>query len=731
MLAVAVLVLGTVMTSLIAMAVFIKNSRSVTNRLFVGLAFALVGLSVTTYFSLHTSTDQQTLAWMRPIMFFVVLQNTILFLLVKIFPASEFNLFRRPKYRLAIAYAAIVAIVALTPLLFADFKDGSPVPGPGMALFLIHAILFVGGGMVYLVKRFRRAKGVERAQLQYFAAGTILLLTLLPVSNFVAPVVFQSSQFVTFSPLYLIVFAALFAYAIVAKRMFDIRAAVARSVAYVLSLGFIGVVYGISVLLTVTLLDLNRISITVERAIFVGFALFTAVLYPYIRRAFDRITNRVFFRDAYDTEEFLDGLNRSLVTKVDLEPLLSDVATLIEQNLKSEYCVFAIRETSYFPQRVIGTKDKHLSAEDIEQLHETIPRIHHRVIVADQLEAGEYSSLARLLVSNDIAVLARLVTTVKYNVEGIGYLILGPKKSGNPYTRQDENTIKIVANELVIAIQNALRFEEIEEFNVTLQQKVDSATRKLRRTNEKLEALDETKDEFISMASHQLRTPLTSVKGYISMVMEGDAGKISANQKKLLDQAFISSQRMVYLIADLLNVSRLKTGKFIIENHPTNLAEVVEGEISQLVETAASRGLELKYAKPDNFPALMLDETKIRQVIMNFVDNAIYYTPSGGHIKVELRETDKAIEFRVIDDGIGIPKHEQHHMFTKFYRAGNAKKARPDGTGLGIFMAKKVVVAQGGSLIFSSEEGKGSTFGFSFSKDKLAPNDDHRAQDNQ
>jgi signal transduction histidine kinase len=204
------------------------------------------------------------------------------------------------------------------------------------------------------------------------------------------------------------------------------------------------------------------------------------------------------------------------------------------------------------------------------------------------------------------------------------------------------------------------------------------------------------------------------------MVLEGDAGKLTPAQKKLLTQSFFSAQRMVYLIADLLNVSRLKTGKFIVEATPVNLADVVGEELEQLKETAVARSLTLTYNKPKKFPEAMLDETKTRQVIMNFVDNAIYYTPTGGHIDVQLTETPTAIEFRVQDDGIGVPKREQPHLFTKFYRAGNARKARPDGTGLGLFMAKKVIVVQGGSLIFESKEGKGSTFGFVFSKHKLA-----------
>ena len=142
-------------------------------------------------------------------------------------------------------------------------------------------------------------------------------------------------------------------------------------------------------------------------------------------------------------------------------------------------------------------------------------------------------------------------------------------------------------------------------------------------------------------------------------------------------------------------------------------------ELRQLAETVKSRGLMLTYHKPEHFPTLMLDETKLRQVIMNFVDNAIYYTPSGGRITVSLVENPQSIDFTVTDNGIGVPRHERHHMFTKFYRARNAMSARPDGTGLGLFMAKKVVIAQGGAIIFKSVENRGSTFGFTFPKAKL------------
>ena len=292
----------------------------------------------------------------------------------------------------------------------------------------------------------------------------------------------------------------------------------------------------------------------------------------------------------------------------------------------------------------------------------------------------------------------------------VGLLVIGFPYPAAQLQPNDTDLIDRLCDSIGVALDNKLLFEENQR-----------VLRQLRETNNKLKALDETKDDFISMASHQLRTPLTSVKGYISMVLEGDAGKVNKQQREMLDQAFVSSQRMVYLIADLLNVSRLKTGKFVIEKTPVNLADVVEQELGQLKETAASRSLTLEYEKPKDFPVLMLDETKTRQVIMNFTDNAIYYTPAGGTIHVRLIDKEHTVELRIEDDGIGVPRSEQAHLFTKFYRADNARKARPDGTGLGLFMAKKVIVAQGGSLIFESKEGQGSTFGFMFGKTAAAP----------
>ncbi|HVC36020.1 MAG TPA: ATP-binding protein [Candidatus Dormibacteraeota bacterium] len=710
MIEIIALIAGTLTTSAIALIVFAKNWRSITNKMFIGLAVGLVGWSVTNYLSLHTSNAHDTLFWIRWIMFFVVTQNTFFFFLVKVFPDYSSNLFRQKRYVVAAIYSIITACVALSPYLFISFKNGAPQPGPGMALFLPHAVIFSIGGIISLINKYRKAQGLKKTQLQYFLAGTVLLFTLVPVSNFIIPVVFKNHALVAISPLYSIIFSGLIAYAIVAQKLFDIRAAVARSVAYLLILGSMALTYGIFIFGVVNIFFQGPSHEFLRQLLSVILVMPLVLSFQSIKKFFDHITNRLFFKDAYDTQDVLDKLGNIAVSEIDLYKILKDTRNVLSQALKSTFIEFVLFRND---KPYVEAHTHKTIPENVLALSPHVKEQHQDLLIVDELNAQ--NPLHELFISVEGALSLRLKTKEQL----VGYIIFGYKKSGDTYSSQDKKLLLIVANELAVAVQNALRFEEIEDFNLTLQAKVDEATRKLRRVNEKLKILDETKDDFISMASHQLRTPLTSIKGYTSMVLEGDAGTLNETQRKLLGQAFFSSQRMVYLIADLLNVSRLRTGKFIILAAPTNLAEVVEQEVGQLIETAHAKQLTFTYQKPEDFPDLMLDETKIRQVIMNFADNSIYYTPAGGHIDVKLIDKPSTIELRVEDDGIGVPKNEHHHLFTKFYRAGNARKARPDGTGLGLFMAKKVVLAQGGSIIFESQEGKGSTFGFIFSKSKL------------
>lgn len=700
--------------------VFLRNRKPITNKLYLAMAvlsglWGMIYQSIEFFDSIVLVKLFNSLAYATGLL---LMSSGVAF--TYYFPVKRKARFLKP----FIILVLVTFFLSFTPLVSGDVIKVSSSPliyeyTTGTLEYLYIATMAYGICLIVrnLFRRNTSATAIQKTQSNLVASGFALSLVTGVSLSVVFPMFSDSVFLDNLAPFSLVFVSGFTAVAIVKHKLFDIRLIVARSLGYVLTLLTIAGGYSFLVFVVFAqFLGAKDLS-NYQQALYVILAIVFGFSLPPLKNFFDRVSNTLFYRDAYDAAAFLDQFNRVLVGNIDLQPLLRQSSELIEQTLKAEYCLFGIKETDSTPRRIIGTKTLDFTEEDIAATMSDTPHIHKKLIVTDELEEGHAELKARLSKYN-IAVLARLISRPNQK-EGQGYLILGQKKSGNPYNKQDLQVLEIIVNELVIAIQNSMRFEEIQAFNVTLQEKVNEATRKLRLTNEKLKALDQTKDEFISMASHQLRTPLTSAKGYLSMVIEGDVGKLNKKQHDLLGQAFASSQRMVYLIADLLNVSRLQTGKFVIENKPTQLADVIETEIAQLEEAARAKEMTLTYKKPKNFPLLNMDETKIRQVVMNYVDNALYYTPAKGHINVSLEDKGNSIEFKVVDDGLGVPKHEQHHLFTKFFRAGNARKARPDGTGLGLFMAKKVVVAQGGAIIFESEEGKGSTFGFTFPKDKL------------
>lgn len=508
-------------------------------------------------------------------------------------------------------------------------------------------------------------------------------------------------------PVMSVFFVGCVTYSIVRHGLFDIKFAAVRTMAYLLSLASLGTIYYFCAYIVSSLFFKDSITSGVSMSpVNIIIALGLAFIFQPIKQFFDRITDRIFFRDKYDPEEFYGRLGEVLATSIDLRDLLHNVSSEIADTLKAEQTFFHV-QYNHVGNVEVGTPHyTHLTKGDLEVLNQAYTQVQKRTIVSELLPR-EQAKVKTLLDRSKIAIILQLA----HKHEILGYLALGEQRTGG-YTNRDIKVLETIADELVIAIQNALSVQEVRDLNVNLQARINEATKELMLSNKKLTKLDETKDEFISMASHQLRTPLTSVKGYISMVLDGDAGDISKQQRELLEQAFESSQRMVYLIGDFLNISRLRTGKFVLEPSKVDLARVVQEEVAQLRDSATTRGITIRYDKPTHVPPLTADENKLRQVMMNFLDNAMYYTLAGGTVNVELYKTHTGIVFKVVDSGIGVPKAEQAKLFTKFFRAPNARKQRPDGTGIGLYMAKKVVVAHGGSILFESKEGKGSTFGF-------------------
>jgi len=234
-------------------------------------------------------------------------------------------------------------------------------------------------------------------------------------------------------------------------------------------------------------------------------------------------------------------------------------------------------------------------------------------------------------------------------------------------------------------------------------------------TREKL--IERMKTEFVSLSAHQLRTPLSAIKWTLRMLLDGDLGLISEEQRDILEKSYQSNERMINLINDLLNVTRIEEGRYLYKSIAVSPEEIVQTRINSYKERAERKKILLEFKKPEKkLSKVMLDVEKMGLAIDNLLDNAIIYGPQGGVVVISLKETEKNLEFSIKDTGIGIPAVQQKRLFTKFFRGTNAVKIDTEGTGLGLFITKNIIEAHGGKIWFESEEGKGTTFYFTLPK---------------
>ena len=240
--------------------------------------------------------------------------------------------------------------------------------------------------------------------------------------------------------------------------------------------------------------------------------------------------------------------------------------------------------------------------------------------------------------------------------------------------------------------------------------KLEKTNGELENANEKLKGLDKLKTEFVSLASHQLRSPLTAIKGYASMLVEGDYGDVNKEAKDAIERIFQSSKNLTIVVEDLLNVTKIEAGGMKYEMSPFDLSKIASDEARDLSITAEKRGLKLNFESDnENLCTVNGDKEKIRQIIINFIDNSIKYTKEGS-ISVSVRNKNEKVVFCVKDTGMGMTEDIKNSLFQKFAR-GDGARMNTTGSGLGLYLAKEIIEAHKGRVWVESEGvGKGSSF---------------------
>jgi signal transduction histidine kinase len=651
-------------------------------------------------------------------MFFAVWQSFFLFQLFYVFPRDRFTFPKWFKYGL-FPSVFFTSILTLTPALFTgvveysiDGRIQKVANGPGIVVFGIVAVGLIIGSMYLLIKNLRSVKGIRRMQLQFILFGTAVTFCLYIIFNFILPAFFNNPNFIAYGAVFTLPFVGSTTYTIIKHRFLDIRLVVARSITYSL---LIFLVIGF-ITFTLSIFGYVFTGASMSSEIFlisIGLALIVAFSFHTIEVIVEKVTERVLYKHHYDSKELLSSLSRIMASNLNLSLLVEMVLNEMMMQMKISFSFLILTNNHSIiwlkgAGSVIPKPD--FNESQITNLIEfTIKKPGENMLVFDELVEGKEKDILR---THNIKILLPLA--VKDEI--IGAILLGEKESGEIYLSEDLDVLKILAPEIAVAVRNALSYEEIKRFNITLEQEIKQATESLQRANERLQQLDKMKDEFVSLASHELRTPMTVIKSYIWLMLQEKAGQLNEKQKTYLERTYSSTNRLINLVNDMLNVSRIESGRFVVDIKPIDLKDLINDVITEMLPKAEEEGISLFFENPPEEEILVdADADKIKEVLINLIGNSIKFTPMGGKIWMQIEKQDGEIKVKTCDTGKGISKEDMPKLFQKFGVVGDnyLTKQGTQGTGLGLYLSKCIVMLHGGTLYAESEgEGKGSVFTF-------------------
>ena len=307
--------------------------------------------------------------------------------------------------------------------------------------------------------------------------------------------------------------------------------------------------------------------------------------------------------------------------------------------------------------------------------------------------------------------LALLLAPIRVQGACVGALGVGRRQT-IVFEEDARETLRRLADQAAVALLNALAYREIEMLNLSLEAKVTERTRELSEANRKLQTLDRLKSEFVSNASHELRTPLTAIRMSVDNLLDGVVGEAGPKLQRYLTTVRNNTDRLARLVTDLLDLSRIEAGRVELRRTPVPVQPIIQEVAENLLPMAAGKGLSLVAVPADAAPLLAFaDRDKLQQILINLIENATKFTPTGGCITVSARDAGKQfVEIAVEDTGEGIPADELEAVFDKFHQVRRAGQGKPQGTGLGLTIAKSLIELHGGRIWVESEVGRGTRF---------------------
>jgi signal transduction histidine kinase len=376
-----------------------------------------------------------------------------------------------------------------------------------------------------------------------------------------------------------------------------------------------------------------------------------------------------------------------------------------------KYLVYTINDSNTFINKISVGYDKAEQTEISEKIQSDARLLE---LLKDGNMIASFKSAPELQASiTGITHLRHFIMTpILAQDKMIGIIFAGNPGDAFPVTEGDTELISILADQIGQAVENARLFEQAFRAQQESEAKVQDRTRQLSLALTDVQEISRNKSEFISAVSHELRTPLTSIKGYAALLIAGQIGDIPDKVKERLEKINKHSDNLVKLINDLLDISKIESGKIEMKLTPHQIPPMVENVHDLLTPQIKEKNINFINSVPADCPALPTDMNQIERVFINLINNAIKFTPIAGTIKVNGVVDQDKVTFSVSDSGIGIKKEDIPRLFNEFYRIENEINQNVKGTGLGLALCKKIIEAHKGRIWIESEIEKGATFFF-------------------
>ncbi|MDX9859267.1 MAG: ATP-binding protein [candidate division Zixibacteria bacterium] len=685
--------------------VVFRKGRKVRSTLYFWLVILAATLwAITILVTDLLTVSSQIVLWSRLSFATSALVVLMLYFFSRYFPDERLG--NRAAAILALIVTALFVVLSLTDKIVLDYTTAGTVFSWGQPAFLIFMLCGFSVSLYQMYCTYRRLKHTPHGfQILYVLLGLSISIGFAGGTNLVLPLL-HIAEIRFLGPLAMVVFLTLTTYAIVKHRLMDIRLVLRKSFIYAGLSVFVFVAYYVTVWVDQHLFGglhtpgAYMSAVVITPLFLVGFSL--------IGRVLRHIANKYFFTGLYDYQGTVDLFASRISQTLHLHQVTSLIVETIQGAMRNDNAAIALRTgpkvQSLALERVIGFEERLIDSFLKKHIQPRLDAGLKRPVVAgepaaptESLPGSDY--LKKEMKQLRIAVILPLV--VKGTVNSL--VLIGEKLTREAFTKEDMDLLKTLANQASVAVENARLYSSMEVV-------VAEQTRELHEKNRHLQDLLKMKSEFLSIASHQLRTPLTAIRGLLSMQADGDLDKLPAQERKNAQLHMLeSANRLSNIVNDLLDAMELEGGNLNFKFATANLIEIIENTISELKPNYDRKGLYLNFRPPTKKITIESDSRMLREALENVIDNAEKYTNKGG-VDIGLTVDAKKVTIAVRDTGIGIPETDKPRLFLKFSRGEKSTFQHTDGSGLGLFIARNVIHEHHGEIQLDSPgEGKGTT----------------------